>query len=372
METENCFYCGEVFPTEDLRSVDSHLICEDCQDNILSCSRCGVNFLSDNNAGTDAHPLCVECRETFYTFCSRCDSLITLDDAYYLGSDDNSPYCSYCYSVEERQREEEEQYIHEYSYKPKTSFFGEGPRYLGVELEICHAGFNQKNAKKLLDIANKDHDFLYCKSDSSIDNGFELVTEALSLDVHMNIMPWKEVLEEAIKMGYFSYKGNNGYHIHVSRLGLGQTIAAQDAAISRILFFFEKNWDQILNFSRRSKSEIDRWARRYGFKNTPRDTIEGAKESENGRYCSINILPPFTFEFRVFRGSLRLNTVLAALQFVDAICDAAISLTDLEMQALSWQQFVKDLDLKKRKELIEYLKIRQLYVNDAVQVEEDL
>jgi len=189
----------------------------------------------------------------------------------------------------------------------------------------------------------------------------------------MSKFPWKELLEAAIQMGYRGHQTNtSGIHIHLSRIALGSKEALQENAISKIIFFFEKHWDEILIFSRRSQAQIDHWARRYGFKNTPKDIMDGAKETGNGRYCSVNILPADTVEIRAFRSSCRFETIMAALQFVDAICDAAISLTDEEMQNLSWQQFVKDLDPSRRKELIEYLKIRQLYHNEKISAEEDL
>jgi hypothetical protein len=368
METGICYYCGEASPIEDLRSVDSHLLCEDdYEDQTLTCSRCGERLLVDNNAGSENFVLCQSCYDEAYTNCSRCSDLLRLSEAYYTEADDETPLCYDCYC----ERTEPEKWIEIYSYKPDPIFYGTGPRFFGLELEMENAGFSHSNAKRLLDIANKNHDLLYIKSDSSLDEGFEAVTHCCSLSYHINNFPWDAILQEAASMGYRSHQTrNSGLHIHVSRLAFGTSATKQESCISRVIYFFEKNWDQILIFSRRSQAQMDRWARRYGYKNTPRDTMEGAKESGNGRYCSINILPADTVEFRVFRGSLRLNTVIAALQFVDAVCDAAIYLTDEEMQALSWQQFVKDLDQSRRKELVEYLKIRQLYVNEKIECEE--
>ena len=44
--------------------------------------------------------------------------------------------------------------IHDYYYKPEPIFYGDGPRYLGVELELDDGGENEFCASKLLDIAN--------------------------------------------------------------------------------------------------------------------------------------------------------------------------------------------------------------------------
>lgn len=66
---------------------------------------------------------------------------------------------------------------------------------------------------------------------------------------------------------------------------------------------------------------------------------------------------------------MKLNTLIATLQMVNAICDVAILLSDAEVQALSWHDFLNRLsDL----ELIQYLKKRDLYKNDPVITEEDV
>ena len=76
-----------------------------------------------------------------------------------------------------------------------------------------------------------------------------------------------------------------------------------------------------------------------------------------------------TIEFRLFRGTLKYNTFIAALELVDAICDLAISLTDEGMSKMSWSEFV---DTIKEPELVQYLKERRLYVNEEVTTEEEM
>ena len=70
-----------------------------------------------------------------------------------------------------------------------------------------------------------------------------------------------------------------------------------------------------------------------------------------------------TIEFRLFRGTLRYSTFMATLQLVDEICNAAISLSDREFERMAWSDFV--MQIKNKPELIEYLKSKRLYVNEA-------
>ena len=90
-----------------------------------------------------------------------------------------------------------------------------------------------------------------------------------------------------------------------------------------------------------------------------------------GRYVAVNLENYNTIEFRLFRGTLRYKTFLATLQLVDEICYCAINMTDKEMEDLSWSDFVSKI-LPKKFELIEYLKSKRLYVNDAVTESEEM
>jgi len=71
----------------------------------------------------------------------------------------------------------------------------------------------------------------------------------------------------------------------------------------------------------------------------------------------------------MFRGTLKLNTIIATLQLVDKVCDAAISLSDEEMKSLSWTTFVSGCS---EPELVQYLKERRLYINEPVSGEEEI
>ena len=144
----------------------------------------------------------------------------------------------------------------------------------------------------------------------------------------------------------------------------------QEAAIARVLYFFEKNWEELLRFSRRTQRQLDQWAARYGYKEQPREILEHAKKGyHGGRYTCVNLQPSETIEFRIFRGTLKYNTLIAALQLVNRVCDAAIYLSDDELKAMSWSAFAAGCT---QPELVQYLKERRLYVNEPVVTEEEV
>jgi len=296
--------------------------------------------------------------------CEVCGAHLEENEVYYE-DDSDTALCYHCFC--ERNRDH---CIHDYAYKPDPIFYGEGNRFFGVELEIDEGGENNKNARKLLNIANRDNEYAYCKHDGSLDDGFEIVTHPLTLDYQLHQMPWAEIVKEAANMGYTSHQARTcGLHIHVSRDCFGDTRSEQEDSIARALYFFEKHWEELLKFSRRTPRQLDRWAGRYGYHDDPKKILDTAKKSYGhaGRYTCVNLTNPDTVEFRIFRGTLKLNTILATLQLIDRICDVAICLSDEELKAMPWTTFVSSTNAARYPELIQYLKERRLYVNDVVE-----
>ena len=69
---------------------------------------------------------------------------------------------------------------------------------------------------------------------------------------------------------------------------------------------------------------------------------------------------------------LKYNSLFATLQMVDLLCDVALFLSDEEIKAISWTSFVEQIRQDKYPELIAYLKERRLYINEAVECEEEV
>lgn len=133
--------------------------------------------------------------------------------------------CQGCYT-----RMERDNAIQDYYYKPVPEFFGVGPRFFGVELEVDEAGESDRNAWELLSIVNGEGEKrLYCKHDGSLDEGFELVSHPMSLRYHQEEMPWEKLLRAAAEMGYTSHQAGtwrpsyscepNGLRQHRGRAG---------------------------------------------------------------------------------------------------------------------------------------------------------
>ena len=362
-----CAHCGATGDMESRIMVGSVPLCSRCaEEETVICSRCGERIFRDDNAGNEEIPLCQDCFDRHFERCCHCGRIIHQSDAYYEDEDSDEPFCYSCYSQYAHANG-----IHDYYYKPEPIFRGEGDRYFGLELEIDGAGERDDYANKVLSTGNPDGvENIYCKHDGSLDDGFEIVTHPMTLDYHMNEMPWAEVLQKARKLGYLSHQACTcGLHIHVNRNCFGATEEEQDECIARVLYFFEKHWEELLKFSRRTHRQLERWAARYGYKEHPREVLENAKKGNLGRYTSVNLTNEDTIEFRIFRGTLKLNTLIATLQLVNRICDVALFMSDEELKDMSWTTFVAGCT---QPELVQYLKERRLYVNEPVVAEAEV
>lgn len=354
-----CEIDGDVF------AFCEQILCEDCfREHTVECSHCGERIWSDDNNGNEDLPLCERCYDQHYTICEDCGRIISQDDVYY-SDDDDYAYCYDCFHTHNLSA------IHDYSYKPDPIFYGNGDRFFGVELEIDGAGKDGENAELILDEANRENELIYIKSDGSLSDGMEIVTHPMSLEFHKHEMPWYDICHKAVQLGYKSHKTTTcGLHVHVNRTTFGETRDEQDECISRVLYFVEHHWNELLKFSRRNEYQMNRWAARYGYKSNPKAIMEDAKKGSNGRYTCVNITNWNTIEFRMFRGTLKVNTIFATLELVNLICELACTLSDKEISDVSWSDFVTGIP-DDDKELIVYLKERQLYVNSPIETEED-
>jgi hypothetical protein len=368
-----CDKCGEEVEENNLTCFENINYCPDClADHTFICNDCGNRCYSDeNNYFYNDGTICQFCYDRNYSTCDDCGSVIHIDNACSIDDYDEYTYCEDCVD-KHRYRN-----IHAYDFKPYPIFYSEpnnpsddypcGFLMMGVENEIDEGGESNYNAQQLLEIANKAAEHLYIKHDGSLKDGFELVSHPMTLEYHTKVMPWKKIMSCALKLGYKSHTpGTCGLHIHVSKAAFGRNIEKREEVIARILFFIGQFWRQMLIFSRRTEDQMNRWAARYGVKSNPKETLEQAKIN-SARYVALNIHNRETIEFRIFRGTLKYEVFIAALQMVDTICQAAIVISDEDLQNLTWDEFVSGVDENSKPELIKYLKAKKIFaISEAV------
>lgn len=308
--TFTCGGCLEEWPVDQLHEFDGRNLCSECfREETVVCSVCGERIWTYDNAGTAETPLCQRCYDHYYTSCDRCGALIRMEDVCYAPDDEEEEYpmCRNCYA-----RMERDNAIQDYYYKPTPQFFGAGPRFFGVELEVDKAGESDRNAWELLSIANGEGEKrLYCKHDGSLNDGFELVSHPMSLCYHKEEMPWEKILHRAAEMGYTS--PSSGYMrtpYPCKPGGLRQHGGGTGCSRCQDLVLFREELGGAAENS--AAGPRDSWtAGQPGtdtrsspgtFWNTPKSAA-----TPDGIPASI-LQNSSTIEFRIFRGTLKYNT----------------------------------------------------------------
>ena len=188
------------------------------------------------------------------------------------------------------------------------------------------------------------------KRDSSIDYGFEIVTEPLKLNDAIKVC--SDTLNFASDIGCVEHD-SCGVHIHVSRAALSTR------AISNLIFIFSEWEHEITTFSRRDYGRLYEWAKinKYNKEDLEEEECIIEKQYRKGRYCAINIQPEKTIEFRVFSSTTDKNVIEAYLLFVDLMCDFALKSKIEEIANSNFMDVFNPVKKdSKYKALVDYMK----------------
>lgn len=316
----------------------------------------------------DGRTICEGCRENNYACCEDCGELFYQDDLHWSDSDD-CYYCEDCYY--EHGHDEDHSSIHDYGFKPSAVFHGidhygrpnhTDPITMGFELEVDKGCGRYDCAHELDDYFGED--VLYMKSDSSVD--FEIVTHPHTLKAYMSELDFDKLCAIPRTYGYKSHDaGTCGFHIHVGRAQLGLYRDDQMQVIRRIAVLMYRMWPALVKFSRRTESQLNRWASAPDFDFRSRVSYtekDIANEVDSyydccGRYQALNLCPSSTIEFRLWRGSLQPATIKATLQLTYNIVMFAKDHTMYDAVHASWEDIT---NYETCPELEEYLKEHEL------------
>jgi hypothetical protein len=279
--------------------------------------------------------------------------------------------------------------IHNYSYKPRPSFMrSDGThsayvRYLdsripgnvysdsrttltmGFELEtqcIGESSFSPDIPKQLLtDVNSSTESDIYLKEDGSVYNGFEIVSHPGELDYFMNHFQWKGI-EKLARRGFEAWKRPCcGLHIHVAKSAFADT-----AHKFKFIAFVYKNRAEMVQLSGRESHDYASYDIKR-FLNSHRDWVDDngklvrhtnlikmakGEDCNQSRSVAVNIQPENTIELRLFRPSLKTETVKVALQFCDALFHYSELITTqdiLQKNALTFPEFRKWVTLNNEK-----------------------
>lgn len=204
--------------------------------------------------------------------------------------------------------------VHDYSYRPRPVFHGDGPLYLGseIEIEVPH-----HRAEECVAVATEHlKDLGYLKEDASIRHGFEIVTHPMSYQWAMANFPWRMLTH--LRHSGCDVSDKTGIHVHISRAGFDSP-----SHVFRWMKLIYRNQQQVTTMAGRHSSD---WA---AFTAEDREAVKHYAKGTHGRdrYRAINTTNWNTFELRIFASSLDPCQVQAALAFTSASVEYTRELT---------------------------------------------
>lgn len=270
--------------------------------NIINCFKCGNRtFAKNRKVLANRLILCNNCFVKNNGFVCRYCNFYYLQQSY----NKKENCCFYCINKEHRNNQLR---IHNYFFKPYPIFYqlkNEDKLYLGVQLQI--GGVDK--AKIVNEFAiNNENKFIYIKSDSTIPQfGCQLVSYPATLEYHLSkLSKWKTILRNAKNNNFKSYSIQDcGLHIHVNKDFFTQE------SIKLLDYFVNENEQFFVKIARRYSKYSKYLLKPYDMYGTPINI---------NRHCALNLCNDRTIQFRIFKGTLNYNSLMAYFELVYNLC----------------------------------------------------
>ena len=287
-----CSYCDRMHPDVDAHEEYSSY-CEPCGSLMFTCDRCNDAEHQNDMYRVSNDCWCYSCWDNYSRHCDRCDN------DYNPYSTSNGRCCTGGHHVED------------YGYKPYPQFHwvendpdADRHVFMGFELEVESNGEDYDGPEYVHGILG---DLAYFKEDGSLDDGFEIVTHPMTL-AYAHSMRW-DWTQGLLDKGYRSWDTEScGLHVHVDR----RAFTGRLHQYSFTLLLMRNKALSYLVAGRQGNSyaSFDRSVRR--------EIPKHLKGQDNcvQRYSAVNVLPTATLEVRMFKGSLKKERILAALEYV--------------------------------------------------------
>jgi len=348
-----CDGCNEYFLDSSLVHFRRFRLCRPgCEGEFFCCDECGDLTAFSNDYQTMGDSVyCSSCSASLLRWCDDCSETCWAEDV-----------CSDCGVCERCEHSEgcggyeggpnAVGVLYPYDYSPdEFSFFGHGPLFVGLELELEVKGdeMDRKNVVRFL--SDRFGERAYLKRDGSLVNGVEIVTHPMSPAAFSGWGDFDRTLKDLPALDCVSWNSHRcGFHVHVSRAAF-----ANPRHVFAFALFFYRNRQQIAAISGRRDNELEKWASLSAHQGEPHspwggsgprllDKVRGV--NPGARYSAVNMCNPHTLEVRVFRGSLRPETVRGYVQLVAGVVKYAAGLSSAAIRsgALEWSAFRASLD----------------------------
>lgn len=347
---------------------------------VVSCPNCGeLEYASEAHSTFDTEDdVCRQCASHDFTYSEYYDALVsnenarwsfdehgdrvlisTSDDRYRFSSSDMAwHHVDYQPPHDEDEEEDLPPVIQPYHSSKRRQvpvddgWTKQNRRWFGVELEVEYRG-NGNSDDKARAINEVVNDGLYGKRafferDGSVPTGFEIISQPLSLPAHRELWSWlnnKKMVSDLRSHNTTTC----GLHVHVSRDRM------TPLQIAKIVTFVNSPTNEPL---------IRAIARRYaeGYCRIKDKKIGSAHESED-RYEAVNLCNSKTIEFRIFKGSLKYESVVSAIEFANAMVEFTRTSGDCSIKDLNSDAFLEFINRK----LASETKVLRAYINNRLE-----
>lgn len=345
-----CPECGNVRGNHEFVTLEGgRRICGTCASETAHlCAGCGRwHLASEVRHITDRHGdhVCEGCWDAWEQ-CDRCRDWFRAEEMH-DGDVDGRTLCCLCASELNRTG------VQGYYFKPRPVFHRaegepEDGLVLGVELEMDN-GDGDAAAARLSEEFGAD--WIYFKHDGSLVEGVELVTHPISpamMDSAEVRAMWQRISEVALEEGLRSHDTRTcGLHVHVNRDFFGGGTTRQEMTELKLSTVADRFFEPLTIFSRRRPEQLHQWAKRPMLPATKDGWAQRAKTcrsmSHGDRYRAVNMTNDATIEFRLFRGTLRPETLMATFQFVSGLCAVAKATTVGKIDAMTWYELCDEV-----------------------------
>jgi hypothetical protein len=283
-------------------------------DDIYSCTDCDhIDHVDDGEWAYDENWVCRSCIDDNYVYSENRGTYVSHDDYDESEDEDNSR------GIIGHYHESKGVLGH-----IPSKYDAKKPRILlGMELEVevgdtyaldDKAEELYDNIKYVEDSKGNPHQYCFIESDGSLNNGFEVVTGYTGLDVHTKQLeffkkPWRGVRSHDTR--------TCGLHVHIDKKDVSLFHAC------KMVFFINDSNNQklIKDIARRANADyaqIKNKKASYQWLKRARASRDPLNYLNEERREALNFQNEKTIEFRLFKGTLRYETIMACLEFTYA------------------------------------------------------
>lgn len=289
------------------------------------------------------------CEEYYLANCTQCSCCGTdmLKTDVFTGTDDDGEECIVCENCYKGSKSRIRNY-HRTSDERKGKFLIDFDRTskpgIGWEWEMHSPDYGDEGetAEIISDYFNDGKTHFFFEEDCSIDPGVEAIARPATAEYwEGNFETLKQACKELVHFGCRSHNGGDcGLHVHIDRKYFGNKPVHQELAEAKFLWIFAKWWDNMVKFSRRRNFEY--CEKLYTGTKTIPSIVKYSKDDACGHYTAVNIGNRDTIELRLWRGTLKPETILATLKFSSRLAELVKNKTVNELNDMEWEDFLGD------------------------------